>query len=77
MLLRLWTGSWQIRPYSDQANPPIRGIIRVVIAVLFLICQAEGQFGVAEPARTVQVRSYVRKDGTVVKGYTRAAPGTG
>jgi hypothetical protein len=39
--------------------------------------QAAGQTIIAEPARTVQVRSYVRKDGTVVAAYTRAAPGTG
>jgi hypothetical protein len=48
--------------------------MRLAIAVLFLICQAAGQSTV-EPARTVQVRSYVRKDGTVVKAYTRAACG--
>jgi hypothetical protein len=28
-------------------------------------------------AKTVHVRSYVRKDGTVVQAHTRAAPGTG
>jgi hypothetical protein len=49
--------------------------MRLVIALLFLICQAAGQSIVAEPARTVQVRSYIRKDGTVVTAYTRAAPG--
>ena len=49
--------------------------MRLVIALLFLICQAAGQSMVAEPARTVQVRSYVRKDGTVVAAYTRAASG--
>jgi hypothetical protein len=54
------------------------GHMRLVIALLFLICQAAaGQSIVAEPARTVQVRSYVRKDGTVVAAYTRAEPGTG
>lgn len=51
--------------------------MRLVIAVLFLICQAAGQSNVTEPARTVHVRSYLRKNGTVVKAYTRAAPGTG
>jgi len=51
--------------------------MRLAIAILFLNCQAAGQSIVAEPARTVQVRSYVRKDGTVVTAYTRAAPGTG
>ena len=45
--------------------------MRQVIALLLLICQAAaGQSIVAEPARTVQVRSYVRKDGTVVAAYT-------
>ena len=52
--------------------------MRLVLAVLFLICQAAaGQSIIADPARMVQVRSYVRKDGTVVAAYTRAAPGTG
>jgi hypothetical protein len=51
--------------------------MRLAIAVLFLICQAAGQSISAEPARTVQVRSYVRKGGTVVAAYTRAAPGMG
>jgi hypothetical protein len=51
--------------------------MRLAIAILFLISQAAGQSIVAVPARTVQVRSYIRKDGTVVAAYTRAAPGTG
>jgi hypothetical protein len=51
--------------------------MRLAIALLFLIYHASGQSVVAEPDRTVQVRSYVRKDGTVVAAYTRAAPGTG
>ena len=54
----------QIRPYRN---------MRLVIA-LFLIGQAAGQSIIAEPARTVQVRSYVRKDRTVVAAYTRAGP---
>jgi hypothetical protein len=53
------------------------GDMRLVIAVLFMICQAAGQSNIAAPARTVQVRSYVRKDGTVFAARTRAAPGTG
>jgi hypothetical protein len=48
-----------------------------VIALLFLIFQAAGQSITTGPTRTVQVRSYVRKEGTVVQAYTRAAPGTG
>ena len=51
--------------------------MRLVIAVLVLICQAAGQSLVAKPARTVQVRSYARKDGTVLASYTRSAPGAG
>jgi hypothetical protein len=51
--------------------------MRLLIAFLFLILQAAGQSVTAEPAKTVQVRSYVRKDGAVVRAYTRAAPGTG
>jgi hypothetical protein len=51
--------------------------MRLVIALLFLIFQAAGQSVTAEPAKTVQVHSYVRKDGTVVRAYTRAASGTG
>jgi len=48
--------------------------MRLVLAVLFLFCQAAGQSIRAESARIVQVHSYVRKDGTVVAAYTRAAP---
>jgi hypothetical protein len=51
--------------------------MRLLIAFLFLVLQAAGQTDTAEPGKTVQVRSYVRKDGTVVRAYTRAAPGTG
>ena len=51
--------------------------MRLVIALLFLTFQVAGQSTTPEPVRSVQVRSYVRKDGTVVAAYTRAAPGTG
>ena len=47
--------------------------MRLLIAFLFLVFQAAGQTATAEPAKTVQVRAYVRKDGTVVRAYTRAA----
>jgi hypothetical protein len=45
--------------------------MRLVVALLFLILQAVGQSIVAEPAKTVQVRSYVRKDGGVHESGTR------
>jgi hypothetical protein len=47
--------------------------MRLVIALLFLLFRAAGQSIIAEPTRTVQVRSYVRTDGTVVAAYTRVA----
>src|ERR1700691_61141 len=65
-----------IDPTAITLIGPSHGHMRLVIA-LCLICQASGQTIIAEPARTVQVRSYVRKDGTVVAAYTRAVPGTG
>jgi hypothetical protein len=51
--------------------------MRLLIAFLFLVFQAAGQSATAKRARPVRVRSYVRKDGTVVRAYTKAAPGTG
>jgi hypothetical protein len=49
----------------------------LLIAFLFLVFQAAGQSVTAEPAETVQIRSYVRNDGKVVRAYARAVPGTG
>jgi hypothetical protein len=51
--------------------------MRLVIALLFLIVQAAGQSITAGRARTVYVRSYVRRDGRAVQAYARAASGTG
>lgn len=63
--------SSDIGPTAIQLIRRSHGHMRQVIALLLLICQAAaGQSIVAEPARTVQVRSYVRKDGTVVAAYT-------
>lgn len=63
--------------YCDQANPPIvayaSGYCRPVPALPS--CRPIQRRGAR--ARTVQVRSYVRKDDTVVKAYTRAARGAG
>jgi hypothetical protein len=68
----------QFRPYCNQAKPPITSASRrLVIPLQFLIFQAAGQSTSAEPAKIVQVRSYLRKDGRLVQAYTRAALGMG
>ena len=50
-------------------------VIRVITALLLLISLLAGSTSSDNP-KTVHVRQYKRKDGTVVKAHDRAAPGT-
>ena len=53
--------------------------MRLIIALLLSLASlfaADPKLAATANQKTVQVRQYRRKDGTLVKAYTRRAPGT-
>lgn len=57
-------------------------ILRLAVLIAFLVSLAASVYGRSSPgsraaaSRPVHVRSYTRKDGTVVRAHDRALPGT-
>jgi hypothetical protein len=51
-----------------------RGFVIALLSISALL--AGGSMTTSGAPKTVHVRQYTRKDGTVVKAYDRAAPGT-
>jgi hypothetical protein len=65
-------------PMFDPRRPSFAAVARgLVIALLSVVALlAGGSKTTSGGPKTVHVREYKRKDGTVVKAYDRAAPGT-
>jgi hypothetical protein len=53
----------------------MRVLIAILLSIVSLLAQSS-QPASDDQKKTVHVRQYTRKDGTVVRRYDRAAPGT-